>query len=983
MSIDRTKILEQAQKHLAKGALDKAIAEYLRLVQADPSDVRTWLKIGDLYTQRGQKREAIETYARVADTYAQQGFFLKAVAVYKQILKLDPGLLEAQLRLGEMYEQLALVSDALGTYEQVAQQYARAGQIDKALATLGRMAELDPDNVPVRIKLAEGLSKAGRTDDAAREFEAGCRLLEEQGRIDDFIKVAERLLYHRPNDAALSKKLARLYLERGDAKRALGKLQVAFKADAKDVETLELLADAFLGLQQLPKTLSVLKEIARIHADAKRPAARMAVLRRILELDPGDPDARQAVAAAARESTASQAALVAPPSSAVVGGPGSDEDDDDLMEGLDDRRVHEGVRAAGRGDALDARDEAEAADDLDEGEVVDADEEDILIEEDDEPVAARAPAAPQASTRGGGTTAASARGTPSAGMDLRATDAQRDAQITRMLGEVDVFKRYGLRQKVLEQLERVVAMAPDHVEARERLAGAYADAGRPLDAARQLAALADAFLDDDPQVAVTYLRRVVALNPADEDARGKLALLDEEEPALPESGAAAPAAPPEPRPAASDLASAAAAAAAAEVTDHALGAEPGADDDAVMFVEDEGGRESTPAAAAPPNAPPDFDDATLYESVPRPGPGAFGLPPTTPSARRDPRIVTAVTVDETVGPATVLEHRLDDDTGEDVRPFVPPAVSAPLPRATADVGGREPERAAQPAGYVPPPPRASIRPPGPASPDIEDVLEEAEFFVAQGLFDEARQTLGDALAAHPGHRLLLEKLAEVEDLAAGGSGDVGPAPDSIEPGEADDAFLLAEKLAEELGPAEPTGAVADVLDVDQVFAQFKKGVEENIGLEDSDTHFDLGIAYKEMGLLDDAIHEFKLAMSNPQKECLAETMIGLCFVEKGQIAEAISHFKKGLYSDNKNDREELGLYFELGVAYEMLQDPKEALYYFQKVQKRDPSFRGVGAKIKALLQPRPPAAAAPAPPQTSAEDVDRAFDDLLGDGDKI
>src|SRR5690349_18568944 len=157
----------------------------------DPTDVRTWLRIGDLYTRKGARKEAIETYARVAKTYGDQGFFLKAVAVYKQILKLDPARLDIQLKLAEMHESLQLVSDALSTYEHVAAQYARAGNIDEALKTLARMTELDPENIPVRIKYAEALSKAGKMKEAATEFEAGAKLLKAQGRMDDYIKVAE------------------------------------------------------------------------------------------------------------------------------------------------------------------------------------------------------------------------------------------------------------------------------------------------------------------------------------------------------------------------------------------------------------------------------------------------------------------------------------------------------------------------------------------------------------------------------------------------------------------------------------------------------------------------------------------------------------------------------------------------------------------------------------------------------------------------
>ena len=292
MALDRTKVLEAAQKHLAKGAYDKEIAEYQKLVKDDPKDVRTWLKIGDLYTRKGQKAEATQTYGQVAEAYAQQGFFLKAVAVYKQILKLDPDILDVQLKLGEMYEQLALISDALATYEQVAATYSKQGATDKALATLQRMVDLDPENIPVRIKYAESLSKANKLAEAADAFEGGAKLLQAQGRIDDYMKVAERLLFHRPEDVKLARELAELYLERRDAKRALSKLQVCFKSDPRDVKTLELLGDAFLGLEQKAKAISVLREIARIHLDGANKKERARILQRILELDPNDAEAR-------------------------------------------------------------------------------------------------------------------------------------------------------------------------------------------------------------------------------------------------------------------------------------------------------------------------------------------------------------------------------------------------------------------------------------------------------------------------------------------------------------------------------------------------------------------------------------------------------------------------------------------------------------------------------------------------------------------
>jgi pilus assembly protein FimV len=237
--------------------------------------------------------------------------------------------------------------------------------------------------------------------------------------------------------------------------------------------------------------------------------------------------------------------------------------------------------------------------------------------------------------------------------------------------------------------------------------------------------------------------------------------------------------------------------------------------------------------------------------------------------------------------------------------------------------------------------------------------------VAQGLYDDALASLEDLREEYPDSAALAKRIAEIRAASE------GPAEEL-----ADESFALAEKLAEELEEEPPAAAGSDILDVEQVFAQFKKGVEEQVDEADSDTHFDLGIAYKEMGLLDDAISEFQVAMRNPVRECSCNTMVGLCRMEQGRTQDAINSFRAGLHSENKNEREELALYFELANAYEILGDSNEALYFFEKVRKRDAVFRGVSQRIRKVQA----AMAAASEPDASDEDeLDAAFDDLLSD----
>src|SRR2546430_8389862 len=109
--MDKNKVIESAAKLIAKGAFDKAVKEYQRVLELDPDDVRVLQKLAELYQKMNRKAEAADCFEKVARTYSQQGFYLKAVALYKQVLKVIERV-EVNVRLAELYQQLGLVGDA-------------------------------------------------------------------------------------------------------------------------------------------------------------------------------------------------------------------------------------------------------------------------------------------------------------------------------------------------------------------------------------------------------------------------------------------------------------------------------------------------------------------------------------------------------------------------------------------------------------------------------------------------------------------------------------------------------------------------------------------------------------------------------------------------------------------------------------------------------------------------------------------------------
>lgn len=267
---------------------------------------------------------------------------------------------------------------------------------------------------------------------------------------------------------------------------------------------------------------------------------------------------------------------------------------------------------------------------------------------------------------------------------------------------------------------------------------------------------------------------------------------------------------------------------------------------------------------------------------------------------------------------------------------------------------------------------------------LEEVLDEAEFFATRGLYDDARGILEDQLARSPNHPLLLEKLREVLQASAG----LSPSEDGDDrshvvpsqyPPEDDDEFSATLNALDSLEvPSAQFRASQAAIDVDQVFAKFKEGVRAQVDESDSATHYDLGVAYKEMGLISDAIKELEIAARDPSRECMCYAMIGLIHLEQNELDAAEQAYVRGLDAVRKTIDQEMSLYYDLGIVNEMKEAYPEAAYYFKKIARKDPGFRDVKERLLALEQAKQGAVAEPMRRAVGEEDeFERVFDDLF------
>ncbi|MBK9036605.1 MAG: tetratricopeptide repeat protein [Myxococcales bacterium] len=247
---------------------------------------------------------------------------------------------------------------------------------------------------------------------------------------------------------------------------------------------------------------------------------------------------------------------------------------------------------------------------------------------------------------------------------------------------------------------------------------------------------------------------------------------------------------------------------------------------------------------------------------------------------------------------------------------------------------------------------------------LEDVLEEADDYAAQGLLTEAIAQLRALLARHPNHPLVSMRLRDLETAVQQGGDSGGTQTVDVD----DLEELAADELEAEIDPSDDVEVAFDeaqrVLAArhDPSGAKLRPAVvlERPVEDSDADTHFDLGLAYKEMGLFDEAIKAFDKVTSTPHREVQSRMMIGMCHREQNNLSEAVHQFKAGLHASSITDRERQSLLYEIGTTYEALGDPREAIYYYEMVVKRDPRFLDAAERMQRLQGGRGPADAAAA-----------------------
>ena len=976
MAIDKNTVAKEAQKFAAKGQFDKAIVEWKKLLKESPHDPNIFNTIGDLCLKKDSKADAVDAYRRAADLLAADGFTSKAIALYKKVLNIDPKKIEVHLSLGDLNAEKGLTGNALESYKVVADHYTQKKDPAKALGIYQKMADLNPANVAFRVKLGDMYAKENMTSEASDAYLAAAEVHMSKNAFNDARQLFEKVLSLDPGNKVVYHKAGMVYFQEGKFSEACKALKPAFESDPWNDEVRDLYLDALVQAGKEPEAEQVIgkilamdakrtdlrEKLVKIHlakndhhkalaevvliAEAKTAdgdsSAAESVLKTFVDRVPEYVPARQKLAEFYRSSGRNHDAAVTFLQAA------------EILTETDDP----GGAKAFLGRALElAPDLQEARQRLEQLEATlsaitprepEIAEEPVAVVQEQPAAVAKKPPVIAAEP-------------PVATLSI---PEERPA-IDDAFAEIDVLLKYGLAAKALEQLEALAVKYPESPPVRMRLQDLYREQGDPSKAAAHSLALADLYLSKNmTEQAEFVLQSALSLDPNNKALLARLGKAPVPEAILQETVQAEFS----PEVALPDVSLDEISPFAFEETP--LSREP-AQTDEITFEDFDAGMPpleekiwsgaaeiaEEPVATVPEQEIPVHEPAAAIEAhiseIWAEAEFYFQQGLFDEAKKHYAKIVelspgNGRAIDR-LGEISREEEKTQEFTNleEVVEKFeesaAPGAAERELPFSASDEEAvrslmQEITQLGKQQRTAPPLPSAKE-----TQPTSVQRKKEPPAFIPEVDVTPARSKLPvpDDDFLDLGEELQKENSSTAARKAEHSS---------------DDFFDLAAELRDELNtvavPVRPTGP-ANEQSLDEIFDEFKRGVEQQSVTEDVDTHYNLGVAYKEMGLLDDAVAEFILTPEDEPRFIQSRYLLGLCYMEKGEYQNATREIQHALHcSENllQDGQDTLGMHYDLGLACQGAGNIGAAISEFQIVEALNPEYRDTLSKLKELQQ---------------------------------
>lgn len=772
--LSKDKILKNAEKFIREGKLDKAIEEYKKIVDENPSDWSTISLVGDLYIKVGKIKEGVSQFIKVADYYRAQGFYEKAIAAYNRVYRLDPTNKEIAIVLSDLYEKRGLTSQARALYLEIAEKYMMGGKTKEALEIYKKVVELDKGNIKTRALLVELYKKENMVDEAVEELNAIGESLSKAGNVKEALEYFNKANKLKPNDQRATKNIVELFVKGQDYTRAIETIKEYLKISPNNTYFLKRLAELYCDLGDIngaEKIIFQLQQMEEHEVDLLNKIGML--LKERNELDRAyrifEPTIDYFVKKGSIEEGLSFLRLIWTSDSYHISSllkasqiyRGA-EQMANLIQVLN--KLYETYEQKGmKNEAVKVLKELVnlAPDNLKyqnalakmEGKVAPEEFKGTTVEEEVE---------------------------------------RSEEFINSKLAEVEVLTKNKLYKKAQEILEDLLKYNPDSIEIRKKIIDLFHKTGKKERVADEAFSLSEIYKQKGMiEEYQATLEIVASLKPDHPRLRFK------EKP-------------------------------------------EGEREEIVIDITPESNNLGEKLSF------PDFiklEETTVKEEIP------------------------------TLQPEEFLEELelIEPDIFKDETPSIP--IGADKKHKGLEISKEESW----------------------TEPTLISELSGATFYDLTSVAEEETIALEEIL-------LSIEKRIST----------------------------TSEKVLED------------------VLKEFKKGVDAQIGKEDYETRYNLGIAYKEMSLLDEAINEFLISVKSEDKAFESSVLLGHCFAEKGFFEQAISWFNRALEIKGKKSEDYTAVKYEMASIHEKIQNWSEAFRLYNEIQKSDPTYRDVSQKILVL-----------------------------------
>jgi pilus assembly protein FimV len=1008
---NKTKVLGAAEKFVQQGKLQNAIAEYEKVIKEDPKDLTVLNAIGDLYARVGQNEKACEYFKKVGDQYAQNGFTVKAIAVYKKLTRLGTAA-DALIKLAELYTQQGLFNDARSHYMQVADQLLKSGDNHQAAKVLQKILELDPENTTTQSKLADLYIKLGKTEEARTIYQSAAESLYARKAFDAADEALSRVLSLDPQNQKALLLRGMIASDSGDTASAIQYLEQVPDLDSRP-DALRALLHAKLqtgvsdGVEALAlKLFTVHQDIGGItalaewhgahhHAEealklydqyadrffAHGPASLVGTLYPLIARIRDNPPALERMLRLLQKA-------------------GDTSHLNEVMELLAHAKVQSGDFAVAR-DLYKELSEAEP-------------ENPLHVQNYKQMLAKLG----EDSMSRPLTTEESGQALMVEELEHTAPTVHQEytptieKAIEAALTDAELFISYNVPLKAIAPLEAVLPVAPRDLRLNQRLASLYLRAGRFVDAVRICNVLSGLYAEfGHPADSERYAEEAkrYSSRAAEQEAAAPTqvatppAIKPEPEPPAPtvqefvldvpeeffESAPVAREEPPAPEATVREFIVEAVVEPAVEQPQE-IEIDVSHEWESMLTVEPQLEVAPVPEAISAPS------ETAAPASEPRVAPPEPAVP------AQEPVVPAAQPVSAGPDPAAIedkiQEIRFYISQGfwdmaraalHDLQEMVPE--SDALAELQLAISSSEAEAAAAAASVPPveaPPVVAAVESvptptlvalPVEANPPDEEIILELEDEPPPAIKVEpptpsiAAKPAAEPLPApppplptlEPEEDILGDLVADLEqslgDFVPGAASKPEPEPEP-EPAHAISAAKsqtpIAPLLAQPATSAEMNGEMRDPEStsvLSDILSELQQDLgEDNVEAEDPETHYNLGIAFKEMGLLDEAIGELQKVChavevgNNFSQPVQAYTWLAQCLVDKGVPEAAVRWYQRALQLPGLDHNSRCAIYYDLGSAFEASGDKKSALANFMEVYGSNIDFRDVASRIKVL-----------------------------------